>query len=288
MRTGSEYFLKPSEPPQRRYEALRAYFVEGASATEVAEAFGYSPATVHQLAAELRAGRTESFRSSKPGPRSARKADQVRDRVLALRAEDRSVTEIAAALCAEGSSVSAQTVWTILSAEGIERLGRRAHVGPAPRTAPVRARAIGAWPTGSVFECDHAGLYLLLPAMAELGLDEVVARCGYPGTKVLSSFQSLGSHLLLKASRRGWAANAFPLGADPGLGLALGLVALPKATHLTSYSYRVKRRSNLALLEGLSRRCKEVGLYAGEEGFNLDFHSIRHHGTEVPLEKQAR
>ncbi len=286
MRAGAEYFLQPSVPPQRRYEALRSYFVEGASAAEVSEQFGYSPATVHQLAAELRAGRTEFFRSSKPGPRSARKADLVRDRVLSLRAENRSVTEIAAVLRVEGTPVSAQTVWSVLSGEGIERLDRRrGHEGPAPRTEAVRARSIGAWPAGAVYECDHAGLYLLLPAMAELGLDEIVRRCGYPGTKVLSAFQSLGSHLLLKASRRGRVANAFPLGADPGLGLVLGLVALPKATHLTSYSYRVKRTSNLRLLEGLARRCQQVGLYGGEEGFNLDFHSIRHHGDEVPLEK---
>jgi hypothetical protein len=65
----------------------------------------------------------------------------------------------------------------------------------------------------------------------------------------------------------------------------LGLTALPKATHLTSYSYRVKRSSNVAFLESLARRCTQVGLYSGEAGFNLDFHAIRHHGQEVPLEK---
>jgi transposase len=285
MRAGSEYFLQPGEPAQRRYEALRSYFVEEASAAEVAQRFGYSAPTVHQLAAELRAGRSEFFRSSKPGPKGPRKAARVRDRVLALRAEDRSVTEIAQQLRAECNPVSAQTVWAILHAEGIERLGRRGPGGPAPRTDPVKARALPDWPTGATWDCDHAGLYLLVPAMVELGLDALVASARYPGTKVLSSFHSLGSLLLLKASRRGRAANAFPLGADPGLGLALGLVALPKATHLTGYSYRVKRSANVALLEGLARRCRQVGLYDGEAGFNLDFHSIRHHGAEVPLEK---
>ena len=107
-----------------------------------------------------------------------------------------------------------------------------------------------------------------MPALAELALDELVRAARYPGTKVLSSFHSVGSLLVLKASRRGRAANAFPLGADGGLGLALGLVALPKATHLTSYSYRVRRSSNIALLEGLSRRCRQIGLYTGDGGFN--------------------
>jgi hypothetical protein len=285
MRAGSDYFLQPGEPVQRRYEALRCYFVEEGSAEEVGARFGYSPATVHQLAAELRAGRSSFFRSSKPGPKGPRKTHTIRDRVMVLRAQDRSVTEIAASVTAEGSPVSAQTVWAILKAEGLERLERRQPGGPAPRLEPVRARAIHDWPAGARYDCDHAGLYLLLPAMAELGLDALVAAARYPGTKVLSSFHSLGSLLLLKASRRGRAANAFPLGADGGLGLALGLVALPKATHLTSYSYRVRRSSNVALLEGLGRRCRQVGLYTGEGGFNLDFHTIRHHGTEVPLEE---
>jgi hypothetical protein len=285
MRAGAEYFVEPGEPAQRRYEALRCYFVDDASAEEVGSRFGYSPATVHQLAAELRAGRTSFFRSSKPGPKGPRKTHTVRDRVLVLRAGDRSVTEIAAALSAEGNPVSAQTVWAILKAEGLERLERRSPGGPAPRLEPVRAKAIGEWPAGARYDCDHAGLYLLLPAMAELGLDTLVGAARYPGTKVLSAFHSLASLLLLKCSRRGRAANAFPLGADGGLGLALGLVALPKATHLTSYSYRVRRSSNVALLEGLSRRCRQIGLYTGEGGFNLDFHTIRHHGDEVPLEE---
>ena len=285
MRAGSEYFLEPGEPVQRRYEALRCYFVEQASAEEVGARFGYSPATVHQLAAELRAGRSSFFRSSKPGPKGPRKTHTVRDRVLVLRAQDRSVTEIAAALTTQGSPVSAQTVWAILKAEGLERLERRQPTGPAPRLEPVRAKPINGWPTGARYDCDHAGLYLLLPAMAELGLDTLIGAARYPGTKTLSSFHSLGSLLLLKASRRGRAANAFPLGADAGLGLALGLVAIPKATHLTSYSYRVRRSSNVALLEGLSKRCRQVGLYTGEGGFNLDFHTIRHHGDEVPLEE---
>jgi hypothetical protein len=285
MRAGAEYFLEPAEAAQRRYEALRHYFVNDASAEEVGASFGYSPATVHQLAAELRAGRTSFFRSSKPGPKGPRKTHTVRDRVLVLRAGDRSVTEIAAALSAEGNPVSAQTVWAILKAEGLERLQRRSPGGPAPRLEPVRAKAMSDWPAGARYDCDHAGLYLLMPAMVELGLDTLIGAAGYPGTKVLSSFHSLGSLLLLKASRRGRTANAFPLGADGGLGLALGLVALPKATHLTSYSYRVRRAANVALLEGLARRCRQVGLYTGEAGFNLDFHTIRHHGDEVPLEE---
>ena len=183
-----------------------------------------------------------------------------------------------------GTPVSVPTVWGILHAEEIARLDRRPG-GAAPRLDPVRARALLSWPAGERFRCDHAGLYLLLPELVALGINELVRGAHYPGTRVLSAFHSIGSLLLLKCSRRGRVVNAFPFGGDPGLGLLLGLSALPKATHLTSYSYRVKRSSNVALLEALARRCQALGLCSGGAGFNLDCHAIRHHGEEVPLEE---
>jgi len=287
MRAGAEYFTQPSEPPQRRYEALRAYLVEGVSAQEAGRRYGYSAASVYQMVRELRAGRVEFFRSSKPGPKGPRKAGAVRTRVLELRARDRSVTEIARSLTAEGTPVSHQTVFEILRSEGLERLPRRgrAERGAPPRTAPVKARALRSWPEPAALACDHAGLYLLVPAILELGLSELVGAARYPQTSVLSAWHSLGSLLALKLARRARASHADALAADPGLGLLLSLTALPKATHLTSYSYRVRREPNERLLEGLAARLRELGLASGEEGFNLDFHAIRHHGAEAPLER---
>lgn len=288
MRARGEYFSEPAGPAQRRYEALRAYFVEELSAAEVAERFGYSPRVVHQLASELRAGRVEFFLDSKPGPKSARKAERIRDRVLALRAGDRSVSEIAQALTSEGTPVSAQTVWAILHAEGLERLERRPAAergAPPPRLAPVKARALPLWPAGESIACDHAGLFLLVPGIVELGLDELVGSCGYPQTKALSAWHSLATLLLAKCARKARVSHADALADDEALGLLLGLTALPKATHLTSYSYRVRRQSNEQLLAALCRRLRERGLATGDQGFNLDFHAIRHHGQDAPLEK---
>jgi hypothetical protein len=287
MRSGAEYFLEPTERAQRRYETLRAYFVDGLSAAAAGERFGYSPANVHQMASQLRAGGAAFFRSSRPGPRGPSKALRIRDRVLELRAQDRSVTEIAAVLTAAGTPVSAQTVWVILAAEGLERLDRRSPAarGAPPRLEPVKARALKAWPAGEQIECDHAGLFLLVPGIVELGLAELVQAAGYPSTTVLSAWHSLGSLLLAKCARKPRVSHTHSLADDAALGLLLGLTALPKSTHLTSYSYRVRRESNERLLAGLTRRLRQLGLASGDEGFNLDFHAIRHHGDEAPLEK---
>ena len=154
---------------------------------EVADRFGYSTASVHQMASLLRKGRMEFFAETKPGPKGPRKAGRVRDRVLALRAENRSVTEIAAALVGEGTPVSAQTVWTILEAEGIGRLVRdddQARRGTPNRLDPVKARSLPSWPARDRLPCDHAGLLLLLPGHGRASTCPVWSRAaGYPGTR---------------------------------------------------------------------------------------------------------
>ena len=161
--------------------------------------------------------------------------------------------------------------------------GRRG--APAPRLSPVKARATPLWPAAESIPCDHAGLFLLVPRIVELGLHELIGACKYPSTKELSAWHSLGSLLLAKCARTPRVSHAHALADDDALGLLLGLTALPKATHLTSYSYRVRRSSNEQLLAGVTRRLRELGLATGAEGFNLDFHAIRHHGDEAPLEK---
>ena len=289
MRPGSDYFLRPAGASQRRYEALRAYFVEEMPASEVADRFGYSTASVHQMATVLRAGRMSLFADARPGPKGPRKATgQLRLRVLALRAAGHSVTEIAAALTAEGLPVSAQTTWQILAAEGIGRLPRRdeGRRGPPARLDAVQAAKLPGWPAAdTALGCDHAGLLLLFPAMAQLGMHELVRSAGYPSTRALSSWQSAGTLLLAKCARRPRVHHAGSLTDDEGLAFTLGLTSLPKATHLGTYSWRVRRESNHKLLAGLVAALRPLGLATGEAGFNCDFHAIRHHGDDAVLEK---
>ena len=289
MRDGAEYFTEPASSAQRRYEALRAYFLDDMPAAEVADRFGYSTASVHQMATLLRKGRLALFAEARPGPKGPRKATgTLRARALELRAAGHSVTEIAAALTREGMPVSAQTVWQILDAEGLPRLPRRddGRRGPPTRLDPVRAAALPGWPAGTLsLPCDHAGLLLLFPAICDAGLPDLVSQAGYPSTEALSSWQSIGTLLLAKCARKPRISHAGTLADDQGLAFTLGLTALPKATHLGTYSWRVRRDSNRALLSGLVKALRPLGLATGEAGFNCDFHAIRHHGDQAVLEK---
>jgi hypothetical protein len=49
-----DFFLQPTCPAQRQYEALRCVFVEGCSQKEIAERFGYSYDSFRQLVHQFR------------------------------------------------------------------------------------------------------------------------------------------------------------------------------------------------------------------------------------------
>ena len=49
-----EFFSRPTHPHHRRYEALRAVFLDGRSQKEVAEQFEFEQSTIRQLVYEFR------------------------------------------------------------------------------------------------------------------------------------------------------------------------------------------------------------------------------------------
>jgi transposase len=49
-----EFFARPTHPYHRRYEALRAVFLDGRSQKDAAELFGYRYSTLRQLVYEFR------------------------------------------------------------------------------------------------------------------------------------------------------------------------------------------------------------------------------------------
>jgi hypothetical protein len=64
-----EWFTSPHEVNHRRYEALRAFYVEGLTHAAAGERFGYTRWAMVNLVREHRARRTELFAPArKPGP----------------------------------------------------------------------------------------------------------------------------------------------------------------------------------------------------------------------------
>ncbi len=284
-RPGHEHFTRPRSPSQRRYEALRAYFLEGASAAEVARRFGYSRASVERLVHDHRAGRLPPlFVESRPGPKRQPKKERARALALELRRAGRSLDEIVAALAAAGTPLSRTALWELLFEAGLARLERPAPPAPPAPAPKVRVLAEGDWPAAGVLPSEHAGLFLLVPELVGLELPALVAAAGYPSTSQLAALHSILSLLALKLTGRRRRSHVSDVVHDRSLGLLCGLSVLPKAWHLTTYSYRTERRQQEALLAALLPRLRSSGLLAGES-FNLDFHAIMSFGEGELLEE---
>ena len=295
--SAAEWFTAPAQLNQRRYEALRAFYVDGLTHAQTAERFGYTRWGVVNLVREHRAGRLELFAAPrKPGPQpgTAPAKDRARARVIELRRDGLSTYEISAALAAEGTPLNRTSVAEILAEEGFGRLLRHpepaASINPAtpgrdthlPRTARLDPDT---WP-GRV-ETGKAGLLLLIPDLLALELPALVRSAGYPGTRVVPAASWLLSLLALKLTRVRRVSHVDDLLlADPAAALFAGLSVLPKKTALTDYSYRTTHEHQRRFLAALDTRMIKGGLATAEDAiFDLDFHAVMHWGHDPVLEK---
>ena len=281
----------------RRYEALRAYFVDGLSYAEAGERFGYTRWAMINLVRDYRTGKLTLFappRKPGPAPGSAPAKERVRGRVIELRREGLSTYEISARLAAEHTPLNRTSVGEILAEEGFGRLLRHpdpvASTSPAtvgrdtrlPRTARLDFET---WPPTT--ETGKAGLLLLVPDLVALGLPELVGKAGYPGTRVVPATSWLLSLLALKLTRTRRVSHVDDLLlANPAASLFAGLATLPKKSALTDYSYRTGHHHQRRFLAALDQKMIDAGLATAADAiFDLDFHAVMHWGHDPALEK---
>jgi len=281
-RAKAAFFTAPTDPAQRRYEALRAYFVEGLTARAAAARFGYAPSTVVALVRDFRADASELFLTRRPGPRSAPSKEAARAEAVRLRLAGHSVTEIAELLAAGPTPLNRTGVWEVLREQGFERLPPRpagARGGPR-RDHPPRTRLIR-WPAVPLrLESGYAGLLLLVPGLVELDLPAAVEGAGFPSTGEIPALSSVLSLLALKAIGRRRVSHVDDVATDPALATFAGLESLPKSSSLGSYSYRLSRRHDRSLLAALGRSMAGTGQALGRD-FDLDFHAIMHYRSSA-------
>jgi hypothetical protein len=285
-RRGVEFFLQPTSPTQRRYEALRAYLADGVPAATAAQRFGYTLAGFSSLVRDFRAGRLELFPTTRPGPRRAPAKDAARARVLELRLTGHSIDEISAALAAEGTPLNRTGVWEILAAEGLPRLWRRPHHerGGVLREQLPRAKVLDFAELAAASPTRVAGLLLAVPDLVALDLPGLVRKAGYPGTREIPAISSILALLALKLTATRRISHVDDLATDPGAALFAGLATLPKKSSLTEYSYRLDHRRQRAFLAALDSVMLTTGLAEGKV-FDLDFHAIMHWGEDPVMEK---
>ena len=296
QREGAEWFTVPAQVNHRRYEALRAFFVDGLSYGQAAARFGYTRWAMVNLVREYRAGKLDLFAAPrKPGPPAGATPakDRARGRVIELRRQGLSTYEISARLGAEGRPLNRTSVGEILVEEGFGRLLRGpagaesiSPATPGRDTSLPRASVIdfGAWP--AQLESTRAGLLLVIPDLVNLDLPALTGHAGYPGTRVIPAVSWLLSLLALKLTRTRRVSHVDDLLADPAAALLAGLAVLPKKSALTSYSYRLSHDHQQRFLAALDENMISSGLAAASEAiFDLDFHAVMHWGRDPVLEK---
>ena len=283
------FFLQPLDPMQKRYEALRASFVEDLSAEEVARRFGYSIHTIHALRRDFKAGLLPPFfRALTRGPKQRRPSSlTAKGRIVELRKQNYSIEEIEETLLREGYDITAKTIYQILKDEGFARLFRRTHaerrIALQQAKDPAEIATIKEFAAHGIVNTAYGGVFLFIPTIIELQLDTLFNQVGFYGSRQIPRLNYLMSFLALKLIGKERLSHVNDLNFDYGLGTFAGLNVLPKAAAITQYSYRNPRNRVVTLLKKWNRVLKEKGYIQGRH-INLDFHSVPHWGEESQLQ----
>jgi len=279
------FFLQPEDAKQRQYEALRAYFVEGKPSNEAAQNFGYTPGSFRVLCHGFRRDPyPEFFVSGRRGPQNQPKKSAARAMVVELRKKNYSIYEISETLKEHGLVLGATAVRELLKEEGFAALPRRLDEErpqrPRPTVEPVAdVRSFSL--ADRKFETQCGGLFLFMPDMVRLGIDQLAKTAGLPGSKMIPAAHALRTCLALKLWSIERKSHVMALTTDEGLGLFSGLNVTPKKSFLSEYSCRITHVRNMKLLQSWQKQLISEPLFA-EASFNLDFHSVPYYG-EHPL-----
>lgn len=284
----SRVFLEPSNATHRQYEALRAYFVEGLSSAEAARKFGYTEGSFRVLCHQFRQDPKRSFFAPPAkGPQSAPKTDRLRDKIIALRKQNLSIYDVSKLLRDEGQKLSPAAVSMILKDEGFARLPRRGDEERPPGIRPEIAPAADVRHLDlslRQFKTKFGGLFLFLPYLCEIGLDQILDKAGFPGSKVIPAAHAVRSLLALKLFGNARHSHVMSEVFDDGLALFSGLNRTPKRSFLTEYSCRIDPSCYPRLMSLWFDAAGKIGLKRGHS-FDLDFHTIPFHGEDALVEK---
>ena len=284
-----KYFTQPRFEWQRRYEALRASFVERLPHKVVADRFGYSPGYVRLLRHQFTHGKID-FSEPNPEGKTARRrvSAQTRRKIIEYRQNDLSSGQITELLSEEDIEISVRTVERVLAEEGFSKLPRRNRIRIKMTVKgadiPKRSEVVSLTDLdGQRFNSASAGVFLFAPFLCQLDIDKVVRAAGLPGSKAIPARSYLLSLLALKLLGTERYAHVGDHAFDPGLGLFAGLNVLPKCTALSTYSYSLDEVHILKLQKAFIKNATKLGLYDGQF-VNLDFHTVPHYGEESVLE----
>jgi transposase len=281
------FFLQPRQPKQRMYEALRAFFVEGKPSHEAAHAFGYTPGSFRVLCHQFRREPDPAFFAASHAPSASPRQPKVHALVVALRKQNYSIYEISETLRERKIPLSPSRVRKILEGEGFAPLPRRLDEERPDRVRPsieavANVHDFSLAPRSFTTRC--GGLFLLLPDLVRLPIDQLAVAAKLPGSKMIPAAHALRACLSLKLWSVEHKSHIMALVADEGLALFCGLNVIPKKSYLSEYSSRVDPRRTQRLLSAWHEQIAGDKLFPADS-FNLDFHSVPYYGEHPVVER---
>jgi transposase len=285
-----KFFIHPVHDWQRRYEALRASFVERLPARIVADRFSYTEDYIRLLRHMFKHGKID-FSEPVPEGKSARRrvSSADREKIRQWRELNLSAGQITECLSEDGIEISVRTVERVLREEGFPKLPRRTRLkmGITVKKAhiPDKSRVITVKDMDDQkIQSSTAGIFIFAPFLTQLGINQIVRSAGLPGSKVIPAINYFLSFLALKLLGNERYTHVGDHAFDPGLGLFTGLNVVPKCTAMSTYSYSLDEIHILRLQKAFVKQGQKLGLYDGKI-VNLDFHTVPHYGEESELEK---
>ena len=286
-----KYFLEPATPDQKKYEALRAYYLEDdVTQNDIAERFGYSENTIQAIVRDFKQQKQQFFPGKKRGPKGRQMQDPIIDEMVTLRKKNLSTPDIYKILKEKSVKISISTIDRILKENGFSKLPRRTSYERGltkkntlipPKTHQLDYSNL----SKGNFDCDVPGIYLFVPYMLRLELDELIKKSSLPGTQQLSALNSVYSVLALKLVGEERLSHTDNYNFDEGFGFFAGLNVLPKPTAISTYSYNIDSEAiHSFMMDFVSNINSLDSEYYSGKTINLDFHTIPHHGEDPPLD----
>jgi len=295
-----EYFSSPRLATHRQYLALRMFFIDGASAEDVAFKYGYKPNAIYSFARNFKQKLKESqdeggdpfFQTLRTGPKAVDREGDDAQLVVAYRKKMLSIPEIEILMAGVGHPMSAGLIGDILRENGFVRMPKRDRAtkeeisresGYAQLAEAPVSQAIAFNAKESAVPSKGVGLLCFLPIIKKYSIDAVIESSMYPGTSQIPKLNAILSFLALKLSSFERYGHDDAWCMDRGLGMFAGLNVLPKTTWYSTYSDKVTHGMNIAFMKECNRIWKENGLLG--DTANMDFVAIPYWGDPDTFER---
>ena len=183
------FFLNPQNAMQKRYETLRAIFVDNLSAEEIAKKFDYSIHTVYYLKKKCMDKSFQDFflplhNGAYTHHSKTVNAESV---IINLRKQNFLIIEIQEQLAKQNIILSLQTINAILEREGFAKLYRRTKAERFLILSSQRNKSekssVKRFGERQNFSTPFGGLFLFIPILQKLNADKLIDKINLYGSK---------------------------------------------------------------------------------------------------------